>query len=142
MIEAPHRHQQHGQTYHVRIDLSVPGHELVVSRDPSGKQGGHERLDVAIRDAFRTLRRQLQDWIARTRGEVKTHEAPPQGRVARIFADDGYGFIEAADGREIYFHENAVLNGDFAQLEVGTAVAFAEEQGDEGPQASTVRVQV
>jgi len=142
MIEAPHRHSQHGQTYHVRIDLSVPGHELVVSRDPPGKGGPHERLDTAIRDAFRTMRRQLQDWVARTRGEVKVHEGPPLGRIAQLFPEEGYGFIESPDGREIYFHQNALINGDFEKLAVGSAVVFAEEQGDEGPQASTVRLQI
>jgi len=49
------------------------------------------------------------------------------------------GFIEGGDGREVYFHRNAVLEG-FDGLQVGSEVRFAEEQGVEGPQASTVSV--
>ena len=71
-------------------------------------------------------------------GQVKRHEAAPQGRVARLFPEEGYGFIESVDGREIYFHRNAVVNGGFERLAVGAAVRFAEASGDKGPQASTV----
>lgn len=141
MVEAPHRHSQTGQAYHVRIDLAVPGHELVVSRDPTPKQEAHERLDVAIRDAFKTMRRQLKEHAEKQRGEVKSHEGPPLGRVARLFSDEGYGFIESPDGRDIYFHQNSVLNGGWPNIEVGSVVLYAEETGDEGPQASTVKLQ-
>jgi len=48
------------------------------------------------------------------------------------------GFIATADGQELYFHRNSVLEDAFDRLEVGTEVRFAEEQGNEGPQASTV----
>jgi cold shock CspA family protein len=51
-----------------------------------------------------------------------------------------HGFLETPDGREIYFHRNSVLNAKFDDLVSGTEVAFAEEQGDKGPQASTVHV--
>jgi cold shock CspA family protein/ribosome-associated translation inhibitor RaiA len=47
---------------------------------------------------------------------------------------------ETADGREIYFHRNSVLNGGFARLAVGSHVTFAEELGEKGAQASTVRL--
>ena len=50
------------------------------------------------------------------------------------------GFIEAADGGEIYFHRNAVLDGAFDRLVVGSEVVFVEEEGDKGAQASTVRL--
>ena len=51
-----------------------------------------------------------------------------------------YGLIHTSDGREVYFHRNSVLNGGFDQLELGTPVRFAEEMGEEGPQASTVQL--
>src|SRR5688572_25371072 len=35
MIEVPHRHQKEGDHYHVRVDLTVPGGEIVVKREPS-----------------------------------------------------------------------------------------------------------
>jgi cold shock CspA family protein len=53
---------------------------------------------------------------------------------------EDYGFLETPDGREVYFHKNSVLHNGFEQLKVGTEVYYAEEQGEKGPQASTVRV--
>jgi len=70
---------------------------------------------------------------------VKAHATPPHGRVIRLFPDQGYGFIAAPDGRELYFHRNSVLSGGFEKLEVGSEVSYAEEEGEKGPQASTVK---
>jgi len=74
------------------------------------------------------------------RGEVKTHEAPPAGRIIRIIPDQSHGFIITPDHREIYFHRNSVLNDDFSQLKLGVAVTFIEEQGKKGPQAARVTI--
>jgi ribosomal subunit interface protein len=132
VVEAPHRHQHQGLSYNVRIDLTVPGSELVIKREP------HEDLYVAIRDAFDAARRRLQDHQRRQRGEVKVHEESPLARVTKLFSADGYGFLETPDGREIYFHSHSVLNGGFDRLDIGTEVRFVEEEGEQGPQASTV----
>lgn len=67
IVEAPHRHHHKGNIYHVRIDLTVPDEELVVSRD-RGQNHAHEDPYVAVRDAFDAARRQLQDYIDRRRG--------------------------------------------------------------------------
>jgi ribosomal subunit interface protein len=56
VVEAPHRHHQHGTRYHVRIDLTIPGREIVASRD-AGETRSHEDVYVAIHDAFDTARR-------------------------------------------------------------------------------------
>ena len=71
---------------------------------------------------------------------MKVHQAPPEARIARLFPDEGYGFIETADGREVYFHKNSVVGERFERLEVGKEVRFVEEHGENGPQASTVHV--
>jgi ribosomal subunit interface protein len=138
VVGAPVRsaHASHSQAglYHVSIDLTVPGAELVVTRQE------HADLLVAIRDAFVAVRRQLQDYAQRQRGDMKTPETPPHAVVSKLFAQEGYGFLEALDGREIYFHRNSVLAPGFDHLEVGTEVRFAEEPGEKGPQASTVTV--
>ena len=47
---------------------------------------------------------------------------------------------ETLDDREIFFHRNSVLNGEFKHLAVGTEVSFVEELGEKGPQASTVKL--
>jgi len=137
LIEASHPAHEKGQIYHVRVDLTAPGREIVVKRDPS-EHHQHEDLYLAIRDAFRAVRRQLQDYVRERRGLVKAHEAPPHGRVAKLFPQEGYGFLETTDGREVYFHRNSVL-GDFARLEVGAEVRFTEEPGEKGAQATSLR---
>ncbi|MGZ6143559.1 MAG: HPF/RaiA family ribosome-associated protein [Myxococcales bacterium] len=62
LIEMPHRHKHSGEHVHVRIDLTVPGHELVVEREPT-ERSRHEDAYVAVTDAFRAARRELQDYV-------------------------------------------------------------------------------
>ena len=139
VVEAPHRRHHQGRLYHVRVDVTVPQGELVVSREPMDHQP-HEDVYVAIRDAFDATQRRLADYARRQRGEVKPREAPPVMHVTKLFPTAGYGFITTADGWEIYFHKNSVLNDAFDRLEVGSEVQYVEEQGEKGPQASTVRL--
>lgn len=143
VVEAPHHHHREGNVYHVRIYLSVPGHDIAVDRDPDVHHS-HEDLRTAIRDAFKAARRQLQDVARKLRGDVKAHELPAQGRITKLLpsADDpsdGYGFLETPDGREVYFHANSLLDATFEDLDVGAELRFVEEEGDKGPQATSVR---
>ncbi len=156
-VEVPHRHRRRGSPHHVRIDLTLPKGEIVVKRESTlasrvrhlgearlkkqlETKAQHKNLRLAINDAFKAAGRQLQDYARRQRGYVKSHVPLPVGRVSRILADEGYGFLTAEDGREIYFHRNSVLNRAFPRLKEGTAVSFVEELGEKGPQASTVRI--
>lgn len=156
-VEVPHRHRRRGDSYQVRIDVKVPGGEVVVNREPSrasemrhlgeGAASKHLELDAiqknlwaAITKAFRTAERRLQDYARCQRGDVKMHTRQAEGLVSKLAPEKGYGFLTAEDGREIYFHENSVLNEAFSRLQVGSAVSFVEEQGEKGPQASTVRI--
>jgi len=138
-VEALHKHHNKGNLYHVRIYITVPDGELVVSRRPD-LHHAHEDIYVAVRDAFNAARRQLRDYFRRRKGHLKTHEMPPQGKISQLFLEKGYGWITTPGGRQIFFHENSVLNHSFNELEIGTNVQFHEEKGDHGPQASTVRV--
>jgi len=163
IIEAPHRHHHKGKAYSVRIDLTVPGAELVVNRAPKrlaaarlnhteqpdtdfaevhepSKHAAHEDVYVAIRDAFNAAGRKLQDHARRRRGKVKIHQPPALARVSKLFPIEDYGFLQTPDGREVYFHKNSVLAPGFDRLEIGAQVHFAEEMGEKGPQASTVRI--
>jgi cold shock CspA family protein len=140
-VKAPDGNKRTGGIYEPRIFLALPdGREVSSTRNPP-KDERHADPALAIRDAFRAARRQLQDEARKLRGDVKHHEPPPSGVVRKLFSDDGYGFIESTDGREFYFHRNSVLGDAFDGLEEGDLVTFAEEMGEKGPQASTVRVQ-
>lgn len=139
VVESPHRRHHKGKLYNVSIDIGVPGKEIVVNHS-GPKNHAHEDVYVAVRDAFKSASRRLEDHARKVRGEVKSHEVPPHGKVARLFSNEGYGFVAMSDGREIYFHKNSVVNGAFDQLKVGheVRVAVAVAEGADGPQASTV----
>lgn len=134
VVDSTQRRQHQGKLFVVRVDMTVPrSKELVTSAE-------HEDVYVAIRDAFDSAYRVVEEKRRQERGVVKSHEEAPIGLVARIFPDDQYGFIRTRDERDIYFHRNSVLNGDFGRLKVGSEVSFLEEQGKEGPQAVRVAV--
>ena len=139
VIAMPHQRHHKGKLFRVRVDVRVPGNELIVGRDPAARHE-HEDVFVAVRDAFDAARRQLEDYVRERRAPAKAHTAPPEGRVSRLFADRGYGFITTADGREVYFHRNALVDDAFERLHVGDEVRFDEEMGEQGPQASTVHL--
>jgi len=139
VVETPHRQHRQGKLFHVRIDVRVPGRELVVRREPA-EHHAHEDIQVAVRDAFDAAKRQLEDYVREMRGSVKIHETPPRGRVVRLDPERGHGFIATAAAREIYFHRNSVVGTEFDQLRIGDEVRFAEEVGEKGPQASTVHL--
>lgn len=138
-IALPHHHQRQGRLFEVRIVIAVPERELVVSRHPEEQQA-HVDAHVAIRDAFRAMRRILEDYVREMRGDVKSHAAVPTGRVSELFPLEDYGFITTTEGRRVYFHRNAVLDDRFDELDLESEVRFAEEMGDKGPQATTVRL--
>jgi ribosome-associated translation inhibitor RaiA/cold shock CspA family protein len=134
IIERPHQHQRQGQPMRVAVTISVPGPDIAVTRN-TGRAGAHEDLHAAIRDAFHAARRQLEDHARRLRQDVKARIRPVHGRVTYLDAEGEWGYLEA-EGRQVYFHRNAVLGGD--ELQLGDEVRFTEEVGREGPQATSV----
>jgi cold shock CspA family protein len=140
VMKSPGGHHQTGGQYEVAIHLVLPdGREVAVERTPPEDERFSDPL-FAINDAFSRARRRLQDQVRRIRGKVKEHEEQPIGTVRDIHEQEGYGFLETADGREVYFHKNSVLDDAFARLEPGMRVTFAEEMGTKGLQASTVKL--
>jgi cold shock protein len=61
------------------------------------------------------------------------------GKVKRLVSDKGFGFIEAADGGEYFFHQSACQGMRFDELREGQAVTFDKSQGPKGPRAENVR---
>lgn len=139
-IRAPHQRKQTGRLFSVTIEIRVPGKALVVRKE-QGDAARHEHLRVALRDAFAAMAVELKRWKDTIKGEVKSHEGPLQGRIAQLDPSRGFGQILATDHRLIYFHENSVIEGDFADLAQGDAVELVVQSDESaiGPQASTVR---
>lgn len=71
LVEAAHRQNRKAHRYHVRVDVTVPGCEIAVTRHPA--DDAREDMYVAIRDAFDAVWRRLEDQAQRARGEVKRH---------------------------------------------------------------------
>lgn len=140
VVKAPSGHHRTGGLYEINIRLGLPeGRDVNIDRTPQNDER-YADMDFALNDAFKRALRQLQDRVRKLQGEVKHHDGPPIGTVKEIDPLGEFGFIETGDGREIYFHRNSVLDGAFASLAVGSRVTFAEEMGDKGPQASTVKL--
>jgi len=140
VVKAPGEHHRRGGLYEINIRLSLPqGREVDVGRTAI-EDARHSDPAFALNDAFKRARRRLQDHARRMQGRVKMHDEQPTGKVARLDDNAGFGFLETADGREIYFHRNSVLNDAFSGLKPGMRVAFSEEMGEKGPQASTVKL--
>jgi cold shock CspA family protein/ribosome-associated translation inhibitor RaiA len=139
VIAPPTRHR-HGGQFKIDIRIAMPDHKDVIVSKTHGDAPEHEHVMVAISDAFAAAQRQIEDCVREMRGQVKPHEVEDHGRVTKFIAEQDCGFIETADGREVYFHRNSVLDDAFDTLRIGTEVRFIEEMGDNGAQASTVRV--
>ncbi len=141
IVDEPQKYIESGSSYRVRIDVTVPpGHELVSKREP-GEGRMDEDLKTVVSDAFEGMERQLKKLNQKQHGEVKVHpEQQVAGVIEKLFPEEDYGIIRSVDERDIYFHRNAVLHNDYDRLEVGTGVAYFEEMGEKGLQASTVRI--
>nr|BFD63632.1 ribosome-associated translation inhibitor RaiA [Bdellovibrio sp. HM001] len=139
VVERPPRKQHQGGIYHIKIRMTVPGNILVVDRE-RGLNHAHEDVYVAIRDAFLSARRRVDEYMRMMGGYVKTKNNSNHAKVLRISPDLEYGFLLTEDNREIYFHRNSVVTGNFDELMPGQEVRFAEDMGEKGPKATSVHV--
>lgn len=81
VVEMQHRHKSQGRLFNIRVDLALPGRNIVVRREP-GAHHAHEDAHVAVRDAFNSARRQLEDYVRVMRGDVKAHAKVVQAKAA------------------------------------------------------------
>jgi ribosome-associated translation inhibitor RaiA len=88
LLEVPHRHRRRGRPFHVRIELSLPGEDVIVNHEQTPGamfrpalqksaelDGRHKDAHAAIHEAFDAARRRLEDAARRQRGDVKTRAA-------------------------------------------------------------------
>ena len=139
VVKGPGEHHRTGGQYDVSVRLALPdGREVNIGRTPK-EDGRYADLTFAIDNAFKRARRQLQDQARVMRGQTKQHENLPVGTVVRLDPSGEFGFLQAADGQEVYFNCNSVLDRA-SKIMPGTRVSYVEEIGEKGPQASTVKV--
>lgn len=138
-VELPHRHGRKGKIFHVHVDVTVPGAEIVSARDRE-ENHAHENIHVAIRDSFNAAERQLEDVVRKMSGHrVKPEATKLHGTIARLVPDEGFGFIRTLDGREFFFRRESLTADElWNRLETGSEVRFTEHDGEKGPFATAV----
>lgn len=134
-VNIAQKHQHQGKLYNIRVEVRVPGSEIVVTRDRN------EDVNVAIRDAFDATKRKLQDWGRHQEGKTKTHEPLVHGRIVRLFPDEGYGFIFSDDGQDVYFNRDNCAHPSFEHLDINQRVHFIMVEGSDSLQAKRVTVE-
>lgn len=132
VVDAPQKHRHQGRPFAVRVDLTLPGHELVVDRVHG------EDVYVALRDAFDEMKRQLEDSVRLQRGQEKQHPREFHGEVVRLNGEGGFGFIRTPDGQEYYFGRDNLTDARFEQVRIGSVVQFIADVAAQGAQAKRV----
>lgn len=139
VLEAPHK-QPHKSTLAITITIGVPGPDIVVKRERRLHEADN-RATWVINEAFDLAERRLKEYAEKLRGEVKPQERT-YARIARLYPDQDYGFIETREQLSVYFHRDVVRDANFDDLKEGAEVFFtlADEEGAMGPMASNVWV--
>lgn len=134
-VESTAGHSKGG--YEVRLVATVPSDTIIVKRKG-------EAVKPALVKAFDNLGMQLKELQRKKRQTGKGQEAPTaggtSGKVKAVSPMESYGFIVTADGREFYFHENALKDAAIDKLAEGTPVTFGEGEGEKGPSANWVKL--
>jgi ribosome-associated translation inhibitor RaiA len=73
VLDSPHRHHHQGKVFNVKVQLTVPGEDVVVDMERP-QRDGHDDVYVVLRDAFDAAKRQLQQRMSSLRGDEKRHE--------------------------------------------------------------------
>ena len=129
------KHERHHQgSDEARVLLTLSGKTLNAARRA-------DTLDDALYDVLQVITRELREFRDIRQHAVKTPSPRMRGRIARLFPERGYGFIETESHHEVYFHANSIHDMSFETLAVGMPVELDLESGHAGPQASRVMPQ-
>ena len=117
------------------------GREIVVKRELRHHEARDDAYQV-IGVAFDAAERQLEEHARMQRRTIKSHDGPIYARVALLYPEQSYGFIETPGRLNVYFHRIVVEDDAFDHLKVGSEVMYslADDEGPMGPQASRVRL--
>lgn len=141
IVSQPHHHQNKGNPFRLTIEVRLPrNRRLTVVKEPANIDQQSD-LKSVITAAFSSMERRLKGaGEAHRRDALAPGAEESRGLITELFDDPGYGYLRTPDGREYYFHYNAVLHGDFPRLTIGTEVRFEPFDGEGGPQASSVQI--
>lgn len=115
------------------VVVTLPGRHTLTARKEE------KTFEEAIRSAFVALGSELKKFRdKRSSKEIRVPPIPLRGVISKLFPLEGYGFLIQDGGGEVYFHKNSVHGMKFEDLEDGAEVLFNVEDGEKGPQATTV----
>jgi cold shock CspA family protein len=115
------------------VVVTMPGRHTLTARKEE------KTFEEAIRAAFFAMGIEVKKFRdKRASKEIRVPPVPLRGVVSKVFTEEGYGFLLQDGGGEVYFHKNAVHGMKFEDLEDGIEVSFNVEDGEKGPQATTV----
>ena len=135
LTKNPH-HKKLNNVAEALIVVTLPGRHTMTARKED------KTFEEAIRTAFDAIAIEVRKFHEkRGRTEVRTSPIPPlRGVICKLFPIEGYGFILKEGGGEVYFHKHALQVLRFEEWRDGTDVALNVEDGEKGPQASTVKL--
>ncbi len=115
------------------VVVTMPGRHTLTARKEE------KTFEEAIRAAFFAMEIEVKKFRdKRASKEIRVPPIPFRGVIGKLFPEEGYGFLLQDGGGEVYFHKNAVHGMKFEELEDGMEVSFNVEDGEKGPQATTV----
>jgi ribosome-associated translation inhibitor RaiA len=137
-IEAPQKVKRKARTFRVKLNLHLPGKDVLVGRE-AAQGSAQDDVVLAVNRAFSAAEKVLKRLKKKRNAlEVKQHPPVLHGTITEIEPELGYGQLRADDGREVYFQRDALTSNFWDQLACGTRLRFREMKGEKGPFAAAV----
>ena len=139
-LEAPQKRKRHGRVFKVRLNLHLPGPDLSIARE-TAQGSAQDDLVLAVNRAFSAAEKALKKRKKKLDGiEVKHHPPVLHGEITELEPELGYGWVQADDGRKVYFQRDSLTSDVWKCLYKGTRLRFREMQGDKGAYAASVTI--
>lgn len=132
-LAAAQGRQHSARGVEVSVHLNLPGPDLDARH--TVRQGDTAAdLKIAVNGAFDALERRLRDARQRqTVQDIRQHPPILHGVIAEIEPELGYAMVRADDGSEVYLQSDALVSGNWPDLQIGHRMRFRAMQGDKGP---------
>ncbi|SNR41903.1 HPF/RaiA family ribosome-associated protein [Puniceibacterium sediminis] len=139
-LDAPQKRKLHGRVIRVHLNVHVPGPDFSVSREVA-QGSARDDLILAVNRAFSAAEKHLKRHKKKMAAvEVKHHAPVLHGKISLLEPELGYGYVQADDGREVYFQRDSFTSDVWDSLEKDVRLRFREQEGEKGPFAVAVSV--